>query len=297
MVLSKKKQLLQQKYEVVGFLDNSVEVGNDYYVEGVLVRNPNDILKFPKMRVIIMSMSFCDMYNQLVALGISQEDILFGMNEEPAYDREEEWIHDSKGHFRIEYLRSQRGNLVEQIQLMPVKPISHNFGVEFGKAVDRVYIERFIKEHKRYIKNDVMEIGDNYYTKLFGSEVNNSFVLHVEGKGRNAIKGNLATGEGIEEESIDCLICTQTIQMIYAFEDAVANIYKLLKPSGVALITGHCIGQISMSDYARWGEYWRYTPKAMKQVFGKYFGMQNTEVFNYGNVIWTVRRRFKGGRF
>lgn len=311
MVLSKKKQLLQQKYEVVGFLDNSVEVGNDYYVEGVLVRNPNDILKFPKMRVIIMSMSFCDMYNQLVALGISQEDILFGMNEEPAYDREEEWIHDSKGHFRIEdnkiyldfntvkyqilnnedykevtskYLRSQRGNLVEQIQLMPVKPISHNFGVEFGKAVDRVYIERFIKEHKRYIKNDVMEIGDNYYTKLFGSEVNNSFVLHVEGKGRNAIKGNLATGEGIEEESIDCLICTQTIQTIYAFEDAVANIYKLLKPSGVALITGHCIGQISMSDYARWGEYWRYTPKAMKQVFGKYFGMQNTEVFNYGNV-------------
>ena len=39
-----------------------------------------------------------------------------------------------------------------------------------------------------------------------------------------------------------------------------------------------------MSDYARWGEYWRYTPKAMKQVLGKYFGMQNTEVFNYGNV-------------
>ena len=60
--------------------------------------------------------------------------------------------------------------------------------------------------------------------------------MHVDGWGKNVIKGNLESGEGIEENKYDCAIITQTLMFIYDFTSAVNNIYKMLKPGGVALI-------------------------------------------------------------
>jgi len=71
-------------------------------------------------------------------------------------------------------------------------------GAECGKPVDRYYIEEFLKSHKELICGKVMEIAENTYTWRYGGDnVRESLILHVEGWGKDAIKGNLETGEEI----------------------------------------------------------------------------------------------------
>lgn len=180
---------------------------------------------------------------------------------------------------------SRYASLISAVKAMPLQPMSRRFGLERGKAIDRRYIEDFLEKNRQDVKGDVMEIGDDAYTVQYGGEkVENSYVLHVEGYGKNVVKGNLETGEGIVPGTVDCLICTQTIQMIYSMDRVVDSIYNTLKDHGAALVTAHCISQLSMSDYLRWGEYWRFTPKALKRLFADRFGADNVEVEFYGNV-------------
>ena len=162
--------------------------------------------------------------------------------------------------------------------------MSRAFGRELGTPIDRAYIDNFLENNKTDISRDVMEIAEDIYTVRYGTEVKKSYILHVNGW-NNSIKGNLATGEGIQSNLVDCIICTQTIQMIYEIEDALKNIYKLLKKDGVALITIHGISQLSMGDYNNWGEYWRITAKtAFRLAESAGFEPDNINVESFGNV-------------
>lgn len=121
----------------------------------------------------------------------------------------------------------------EMIAELPVEPISRVFGLDRGKAIDRVYIERFLEVNKNYIGGNVLEIAEDTYTFQYGGDrVQESYILHVNGTGKNAIKGNLETGEGMEENSFDTMIITQTLMFMLDINSAVANIYRMLKHGG-----------------------------------------------------------------
>lgn len=102
---------------------------------------------------------------------------------------------------------------------------------ERGKAVDRVYIEKFLEANLEDIRGTVMEIESDDYIKQFGgNRVTEEIILHVKGwGGKNVLKGNFETGEGLKEDMVDCLICTQTLQYIYDLRSAAHNICKILK--------------------------------------------------------------------
>ena len=126
-------------------------------------------------------------------------------------------------------------------------------------------------------------MAENYYTNKYAYGTYISHIMHVLG-GNGMKKINLESGEGCEENSIDCFICTQTLQMILDINSSIKNIYRLLKPNGTALVTIHGIAALSRSDSASWGEYWRLTKSACNKLFSKYFGDNNIEVITYGNV-------------
>lgn len=196
-----------------------------------------------------------------------------------------EWILKSSADYikLLNNLIRVHDSTFEAIRKMPLNPVSRKFGEEFGKPIDRFYIEKFLDTNRSLIFGDVMEIADSTYTNKYGHDVKCSYVLHVEGKG-NSIKGNLSTGEGITENLVDCLICTQTIQFIYDLESVAKNIYRLLKPNGNALITCSSISQIALGGYRRWGDYWRFTPLSLKLLFSNVFGEEKVKVDYYGNV-------------
>ena len=55
--------------------------------------------------------------------------------------------------------------------------LSHVFGLDRGKPIDRYFIENFLNEKKDLIKGVVLEIGDNKYTRMFGDSVIKSEIL------------------------------------------------------------------------------------------------------------------------
>lgn len=315
---SKKNQLIG-KYDIVGFIDNSVKPGEMQKFEDKNVVNPEDMDFFQtNALVFVMSAAFFPMWEQLKNLGIDSNRIRFMVILPPFYDEvekilsevaEEVYAEDFEvvikkryGERRVStqedlnvYLRTlftQKRNYINLIASMPEKPISKRFGAERGKPIDRIYIERFLADNRDKINGIVMEMADSKYTEMFGQNVQQSQILHLNGWGKGVIKGDLETGEGVPENQVDCFICTQTIQFIYDIHGAVRSIYKMLKPGGVALITAHCLGQISLYDYRNWGEYWRFTDMSMYKLFAEVFDENQITVRSWGSMKTAIAYQY-----
>jgi SAM-dependent methyltransferase len=168
-----------------------------------------------------------------------------------------------------------------------LKPVSRTFGLDRGQPIDRYYIEAFLASEVDAIQRHILEIGDNTYTMRFGADrVDVSDVLHVEPGNPNAtIVGDLARGEGIADNTFDCIIFTQTLQFIYNVDAVVSVLHRILKPGGVVLATVPGISQISRYDMDRWGDFWRFTTRSAQSLFEAHFGTGAVEVKSCGNVL------------
>lgn len=173
--------------------------------------------------------------------------------------------------------------------LRRLTPISRRFGYDRGQPIDRYYIEQFLQQQAADIKGQVLEIGDDNYTRQWGNgRVRHSDVWHVSAENPKAtIVGDLAKADHVESEQFDCIICTQTLHLIYDVRAAVATLHRLLRPGGVLLATFPGLSQI---DYGQWEEtwYWGFTERSAEQLFGDYFAARNIEVCSYGNVLAAV---------
>lgn len=172
--------------------------------------------------------------------------------------------------------------------LRRVQPIDSNFGFARGKVIDRYYIEKFLADHSADIRGRVLELGDSSYTKKFGgNKVTRADVLHyVEGNPQATIIGDLTKADNIDSNIFDCIILTQTLQMIYDFRSAIRNIHRILKPNGVILVTTHGTSKVCrFLGTDPWGEYWRFTGQSAKLAFEDSFGVGNVDVMTYGNVL------------
>jgi SAM-dependent methyltransferase len=165
-------------------------------------------------------------------------------------------------------------------------PVSDCFGFDRGLPVDRYYIERFLARHASEIAGRVLEIGDDNYTRRFGAgRVSRSDVLHVrEGTPRATIVGDLTDPHVLPADAFDCIVLTQTLQLIYDVPRAVACLYRALAPGGVVLVTAPGISQI---DRGEWGStwYWSFTAAALGRLFGETFGERSVMIEEYGNVF------------
>lgn len=171
--------------------------------------------------------------------------------------------------------------------LRRLKPISTEWGSERGRPIDRYYIEQFMGGNADDIHGHVLEIGANKYTRSFGDErVMKSDVLHIAEKRPGVtVIGDLTKADHIPSNSFDCLILTQTLQVIFDVSAAVRTVYRILKPSGVVLASVPGISKISRYDMDRWGYYWSFTSRSMERLFETAFPAENIQINAYGNVL------------
>lgn len=172
--------------------------------------------------------------------------------------------------------------------LRRVRPVDRGFGRGGGLPIDRFYGERFMAEHAPLVRGDVLEVGDDRYTRAYGGDgVASSAVLHaVEGNELATLVGDLATGRGLPDgEAYDCVILYDTLQHIYDMAAAIATTHRLLRPGGAVLATFNGIAQIGRDDYEAWGDFWRPTDLAVRRLFVDVFGDDAVEVRTHGNVL------------
>jgi hypothetical protein len=171
--------------------------------------------------------------------------------------------------------------------LRRLEPLSRDFGYDRGQPIDRYYIERFLAAHSAHIRGRVLEIADNHYTRTFGAErVTGSDVLHVSERARGVtIVGDLAQGDSLPGSAFDCVILTQTLQVIYDLPGAIATLHRILRPGGVVLATVPGISPVSSYDMERWGYFWAFTTQSAARLFETRFSAENVSVEAHGNVL------------
>jgi SAM-dependent methyltransferase len=173
--------------------------------------------------------------------------------------------------------------------LRRLTPISPVFGFDRGRPnIDRYYIESFLADHAADIRGRVLEMGDATYTGRFGGDrVTRSDVLHyVAGNPQATIVGDLTAADHIPSDSFDCIVLTQTLQMIFDVGAALHHLHRILKPGGVLLVTSHGISRIARREGVDdWGEYWHFTAQSTRRLFGALFPEDNLKIITYGNVL------------
>ncbi len=195
------------------------------------------------------------------------------------------WIGSFRRKYRLQW--PPRGT-VSFGDLRRTTPVSSSFGLGRGRAIDRYYIEAFLESNAHGIQGRTLELGDAHYTEKYGAgRVTRPEVLHyVEGNPLATIVADLTDAPHIASDSFDCIIFTQTLQMIWDMKAALATLHRILKPGGVLLLTTSGISKVGRRlGRDDWGEYWRLTAPAVERLGAELFPGSSVEVTTYGNVL------------
>lgn len=300
-----KADYLRRNYHIQGIIGTD---SDGERIDGYPVIKKEELRHRNYDKIIIMSeLYLLDIVREILSLGISTDKIVFGVNLPPAtgndvlYISKEEqlsiredgtvvWNNDVVVNGQEDIEKCKRlhiGTMTEEtIRSMPLKPLSYNYGASRGgRSVARYYIEKFVAECKDYIKGTVMEIGDARYSVWGGGKVDDLIILSLDDeKKEHYMKGNLETGEGLREDSVDCLILTNVLSSLFDVYAAVQNIGKILKKGGHAIITVPGIASLYRVQYETYGQFWRYTPSGIIRLLECYIPGARLSVKQYGNV-------------
>jgi len=171
--------------------------------------------------------------------------------------------------------------------LRRLTPVSRQFGFDRGQPVDRYYIEAFLGEFAADVQGQVLEIGDDFYSRRFGgSRITGQDVLHVcAGHLGITITANLEDAPQMPSDRFDCIILTQTLHLIYDVRAALATLHRILKPKGVLLATLPGISPVCHDRTYPETDSWRFTVYSAKRLFNEYFPENEIQIQTYGNVL------------
>ena len=163
-------------------------------------------------------------------------------------------------------------------------PFSRDFGYDRGMPLDRCYIENFLARNRGDVRGRVLEIKDAAYTRRFGgTKVSRSDVLDIDnGNPRATLIDNLTVGTELPSNAFDCIVVTQTLQLIFDIGAAVA-MHRILAPGGVALVTVPGLTQIPRIEANSW--YWSFTSLSARRLFEPVFHEGAVTVESHGNVL------------
>ncbi|HET7816888.1 MAG TPA: hypothetical protein VFK58_04860 [Sphingomicrobium sp.] len=163
-------------------------------------------------------------------------------------------------------------------------PLCPDFGGSRGTPIDRYYIERFLADHSADVRGRVLEVGDDSYSRRFGAgRVTKQDVLQLNERPGATIAGDLGKPGLLPAASFDCIILTQTLQLIYELEIAVDNLRSALAPGGTLLVT---VPGISAIDRFEWRDswYWSLTGTALRRLIERAFDPDDVTIATYGNL-------------
>jgi Methyltransferase domain len=195
------------------------------------------------------------------------------------------WVVSQQRKYRLQWPRT--GN-VRFGDLRRVTPISPIFGLDRGMPIDRHYIEKFLQANASLIQGRCLELGDPYYINKFGAgRVTKADVLHVTaGNPIATIVADLTSADHIESNIFDCIIFTQSIQMIFDMGAALRTLHRILKPGGTLLLTTAGIAKIGRRlGRDDWGEYWHLTTQSTEALLKNAFPEGTIVVESHGNVL------------
>lgn len=165
-----------------------------------------------------------------------------------------------------------------------LRPLSEVYGTDWGTAIHRYYLEKFMQEHADDVRGRCLEFESDTYASRYGKDrIYKLDIWHIDHSNPNAtMVGDLLETESLPERLFDCIICTHVLHVIPDPAGAIRGLSRMLKPDGVLLLAVPGIGM--------WGgpgvnDLWRFTPEGGREVAAR--ASENTEVVvrSYGNSL------------
>ena len=171
--------------------------------------------------------------------------------------------------------------------LLRRRTTSTQWGFDRGTPIDRHFIEAFLAANRDAIRGRVLEVKDDTYTRRYGTGVEAAEVLDIDASNPAAtVVADLADAPHVPDASVDCIVLTQTLHLIYDVEAAVRTCHRVLRPGGTLLATlptaSRCSRELLDTDF------WRLTPAAARRMFGGVFGADGVRVDQVGNAQLTA---------
>lgn len=184
---------------------------------------------------------------------------------------------------RVRRARSSLGLRVGQIS--STRPLSSIYGYDRGTPIDRLYIEGFLQRHSADIRGNVLEIGDDSYSRRFGADrIARQDVLHIHaGNPAATIVGDIATSGTLPTAAFDCIILTQTLQYVFDLQVAVRELRQALRPGGVLLLTVPAVSPICADEWQD-SHLWLFTSRVIQRLLSGSFDADKITVSEYGNL-------------
>lgn len=169
--------------------------------------------------------------------------------------------------------------------LRRVEPFSQQWGRDRGTPVDRHYIEVFLEHHRADIRGHVLEVRQPMYTQRFGGDaVTERDVIDINPANLEAtVVADLRHADAIATDTYDCIILTQTLQLIDDIAAVLAECARILRPGGVLLVTVPSVSKVD-DESGLDGDFWRLTEASARRFFADVFPVDALEVTAYGNV-------------
>jgi peptidoglycan/xylan/chitin deacetylase (PgdA/CDA1 family)/glycosyltransferase involved in cell wall biosynthesis/SAM-dependent methyltransferase len=169
--------------------------------------------------------------------------------------------------------------------LRRISPLSDRWGKDRGTPIDRRYVEQFLERHRSDIAGRVLEVRGSEYTRRFGARVIGHDVVDVDPTNPQAtIVADLRRADRIASNTYDCIVLTQTLQLVDNIEAAIAECVRILKPGGVLLVTVPTLIRVDDEGGVD-GDFWRLTEASARRLFSAAFPVEAFDVTSYGNVL------------
>jgi peptidoglycan/xylan/chitin deacetylase (PgdA/CDA1 family)/glycosyltransferase involved in cell wall biosynthesis len=171
--------------------------------------------------------------------------------------------------------------------LAALRPLSPRWGRDRGTPIDRYYLEGFLDRHRADIHGRVLEVREPLYAHRCAAgpgSVAACDVIDIDPTNRAAtIVGDLRHADAIPANTYDCIILTQTLQLVDDIAAVLRECARILRPGGVLLASAPTT--IRLDDEAGPdGDFWRLTEASARKLFAEAFPLQAFDVTVYGNV-------------
>lgn len=127
---------------------------------------------------------------------------------------------------------------------------------------ERVLLKKQIKKHSHYINGDVLDVGCgsfDRYSELFSYK--KYIKMDVDGKNNPEIIGR-AENIPLPDNSVDSIVCTQVLGDVWDLKKALAEFFRVLRPSGKILITESLISSVHDEPH----DFWRFTNYSLENL-------------------------------
>jgi len=162
-------------------------------------------------------------------------------------------------------------------------PISRIWGCDRGTPLDRPFIEQFIQTHAGDLYGRILEIQEAKYAGKYARPGSQIDILDIDSTNGSAdIIDDLQSCSKIEDETYDCLVLTQVLQLIPDFKGAIATAARILRPGGVLLLTSPGITPAISTNEEDFS--WSFFKPGLKRILSAHFDTRKLLLHPHGNV-------------